>query len=83
MFVQAGMHFLRKASTAHRQQPPFLCPSPEGSPSREAAAASCLMSVSGKLADRSSAAPEAKHPAPLLTLTSIMKGATSVCKEKE
>lgn len=41
------------------------------------------MSISGEAADLSPAAPEPKHKPPLLTLTSIVKGATSVCKEKE
>jgi len=49
--VQAGMHLLRKVSAALRQQPSFLCPAPEGYPSGEVAAASCLTSVTGNLSD--------------------------------
>lgn len=83
MFVQEGMHLHRKTSAAHGQQPPFVCLSLEGSPSRAAAAALCLRFITGKTAHRSPAAPEANRWAPLLILTSIMKGATSVCKKKE
>lgn len=83
VFAQAGMHLLRKASAAYWRWTPFLCPSLEGSPHGDAATASCLLSISGKLADGSPAAPEPKHQPPLWTLTSTVKGATSVCKEKE
>lgn len=82
VLAQAGMHLLRKARAAYWQWTPSLCPSLEGSPHGVAATASCLMSISGKLADGSPTAPEPKHQSPLLTLTSIVKGAASVCKEK-
>lgn len=48
MFVQEGMHLHRKTSAAHGQQPPFVCLSLEGSPSRAAAAAPCLRFITGK-----------------------------------
>lgn len=83
MFAQVGMHLLRKANAAHWQWPPFPCPSPEGSPRGDAAAAFCLTSITGKPADGSPSTPEAKDRVRLLTLTSIIKGATSACKEKE
>lgn len=83
VLAQAGMHLLRKASAAYWQWTSSLCPSLEGSLHGVAATASCLMSITSKLADGSPTAPGPKHQPSLLTLTSIVEGATSVCKEKE